>query len=115
MLKPRKQNTTSPMLAKLDVSDLREMLTVAFNKPFPHEAYRVQPRCAHIPLKRTLAKRAMEKRRRDQIKYQENQLIVDVIILGLAAKWPVFQQGRARLYKGKKLIGTFDSVVTVSR
>ncbi|VFR14789.1 hypothetical protein SPFM20_00150 [Salmonella phage SPFM20] len=48
MLKPRKQKRLPPMLAKLDVSDLREMLTVHPYKPFPHEAYRVQPRCAHI-------------------------------------------------------------------
>ncbi|VFR14791.1 hypothetical protein SPFM20_00151 [Salmonella phage SPFM20] len=57
----------------------------------------------------------MEKRRRDQIKAFKNQLIVDVIILGLAAKWPPLKQGRARLYKGKKLIGTFEYQVTVSR
>ncbi|VFR11784.1 hypothetical protein SPFM8_00152 [Salmonella phage SPFM8] len=55
-----------------------------------------------------LAKRAMEKRRRDQIKAFNKPLIVDVIILGLAAKWPPLKRTCARLYKGKKLIGTFE-------
>ncbi|VFR12082.1 hypothetical protein SPFM9_00153 [Salmonella phage SPFM9] len=107
--------TTSPMLAKLDVSDRRRDQIKAFNKPFPHEAYRVGLAAKWPPLKRTLAKRAMEKKLIGTFEYQENQLIVDVIILNTKRTSVVFQQGRARLYKGKVLQPSSISVVTVSR
>ncbi|VFR10346.1 hypothetical protein SPFM1_00160 [Salmonella phage SPFM1] len=113
MLKRCAHITTSPMIAKLDVTDLRGDQIKAFNKPFPLEAYRVQPPAKWSPLKRALAKRAMEKLRLGTFEYQENQLIVDVIILGLERTSVVFQQGRARLYKGKKLMSKNNSLFSL--
>lgn len=43
-------------LAKRAMEKSRRDQIKAFNKPFPHEAYRVQPRCAHITTSPMLAK-----------------------------------------------------------
>lgn len=43
-------------LAKRAMEKRRRDQIKAFSKPFPHEAYRVQPRCAHITTSPMLAK-----------------------------------------------------------
>lgn len=43
-------------LAKRAMEKLRRDQIKAFNKPFPLEAYRVQPRCAHITTSPMIAK-----------------------------------------------------------